>query len=58
MYIFGSGEVYDGLLLDNVKEGLGTYYYDHANAYYSGNWSQDLKKGSGVMNSPDEYYEG
>ena len=58
VYIFSSGEIYDGLLLDNLKEGLGTYYYDSANAYYSGNWRQDHKHGSGVMNSPDEYYEG
>jgi hypothetical protein len=35
-----------------MKEGKGTYYYDDANAYYSGNWLNDLKHGSGVLSSP------
>ena len=56
--MFSSGEIYDGLLSMNEKEGIGTYYYDNAEAFYSGNWKGDLKDGSGVLESPEEYYEG
>ena len=58
VYIFTSGEIYDGLLSMNDKQGIGTYYYDDGKSFYSGNWYQDMKEGSGVLNSPEEYYEG
>ncbi len=53
VYMFATGEVYDGLLKNSLKDGTGTYYYDNVTAYYSGNWSNDLKHGSGVLNSPE-----
>ena len=53
VYIFSSGEIYDGLLEMNEKQGIGTYYYDNARAFYSGNWYQDLKHGSGLLTSSD-----
>lgn len=52
VYMFVSGETYDGILNMNDKEGIGTYYYGNAEAYYSGNWYQDLKHGLGILNTP------
>lgn len=35
-----------------MKQGLGVYYYDDGEAYYSGHWEQDIKQGNGILNSP------
>lgn len=58
VYLFATGEIYDGLLKEAKKDGRGTYYYDKAEAYYAGHWEKDVKHGSGVLNSSEEYYEG
>ena len=54
VYMFGEGEIYDGLLNMNEKEGSGKYYYDKGKALYSGSWHQDHKHGSGILSSPEE----
>ena len=41
VYIFHSGEIYDGLLIHGMKEGQGVYYYDQGKVFYDGEWSAD-----------------
>ena len=41
------------MLVMNDKQGMGTYYYNDGDAYYSGNWYQDLKHGMGVLSTPE-----
>lgn len=38
VYIFNTGEIYEGELKQGQKNGVGIYYYDHASAFYEGEW--------------------
>lgn len=49
-YAFNSGDVYEGQLNQNSKEGKGTWYYANG-SYYSGDWIKDQKNGYGLFES-------
>lgn len=49
-YAFASGDVYEGELKSNVKEGNGTWFYANG-SYYSGEWVADQKNGYGLFES-------
>ena len=44
---YDNGDKYDGMFVDNVKEGKGIYYYNNGDRY-EGEFFEDLKDGYGI----------
>ena len=46
---YENGDWYDGDWLNNNRHGEGTYYYHALQATYTGQWTDGLKNGNGIM---------
>ena len=48
VYLYSSGERFEGQLKSGQKHGKGVYYYENGNQY-DGEWINDLKEGNGTF---------
>ncbi|KRX10994.1 Protein kinase-like domain [Pseudocohnilembus persalinus] len=55
---FGNGDLYEGEILDNMRNGYGKQIWKNG-AVYEGNWLNNNKHGQGIYkNKEGDYYEG